>query len=142
MERHEIIVPHVPAHARGRQDDDVFTRHVSDAGNDGTWYVPRPHGPESLQLHPMWSHWVSQKTCSVRLTLPISSPKSHPNPPKRTMTNRFQLLAMVHTVMIRIENATSREQRFTLLDNAQFLYDILQEITQYEHRLITDLDVD
>jgi hypothetical protein len=58
------------------------------------------------------------------------------------MTNRFQLLAMVHTVMIRIKNATSREQRFNLLENAQILYDILQEITQYEHRLITDLDVD
>ena len=58
------------------------------------------------------------------------------------MTNRFQLLDMVHTVMTRIKNAASREQRFTLLDNAQILADILKEVTQYEQRLITDLDVD
>ena len=58
------------------------------------------------------------------------------------MTNRFQLLDMVHTVMTRIKNAASREQRFTLLDNAQILADILKEVTQYEQRLIMDLDVD
>ena len=58
------------------------------------------------------------------------------------MTNRFQLLAMVHTVMIRIKNATSREQRFTLLDNVQILSDILQEVTMYENSLRMDLDVD
>ena len=40
MERHEVLVPHVSIHTRGRQDDDVFTRHVSDAGNDGTGDVP------------------------------------------------------------------------------------------------------
>ena len=62
--------------------------------------------------------------------------------PKRTMTNRFQLLAMVHTVMTRIKNAASREQRFNLLENAQILAGILQEVTQYEQRLIMDLDVD
>ena len=50
------IVSHVSALARHRQDDDVFTRHVSDAGHDGAWDVHRPHGPESLQFHPMWSH--------------------------------------------------------------------------------------
>jgi len=58
------------------------------------------------------------------------------------MTNRFQLLDMVHTVMTRIKNAASREQRFTLLENAQILADILQEVTMYEKNLLTDLDVD
>jgi hypothetical protein len=58
------------------------------------------------------------------------------------MSNRLNLLSMIHCVMIRIKNAPSREQRFNLLENVQILTDILQEITQYEHRLITDLDVD
>jgi hypothetical protein len=44
--------------------------------------------------------------------------------------------------MIKIKNAASREQRFNLLENAQILTDILQEVTQYENRLIMDLDVD
>jgi len=44
----------VSALARGRQDDDVFTRHVSVSGLNRAWDVHRPHGPESLQLHPLW----------------------------------------------------------------------------------------
>jgi len=51
--RYKIIVSHVSALARCRQDDDVFTSHVSDAGPDGAADVPRPYGPEALQLHPM-----------------------------------------------------------------------------------------
>ena len=49
---------------------------------------------------------------------------------------------MIHTVMIKIKNAASREQRFNLLENAQMLAEILQEVTQYENSLIMDLDVD
>jgi hypothetical protein len=40
MERHEILVPHVSIRTRHRQDDDVFTSHVSDAGDDRAWDVP------------------------------------------------------------------------------------------------------
>ena len=44
--------------------------------------------------------------------------------------------------MSRIRNAANREQRFNLLENAQILADILQEVTMYEKNLLTDLDVD
>ena len=49
---------------------------------------------------------------------------------------------MIHGVMSRIRNAANREQRFNLLENAQILADILQEVTMYEKNLLTDLDVD
>jgi hypothetical protein len=49
---------------------------------------------------------------------------------------------MIHTLMTKIKNAASREQRFDLLDNAQILADILQEVTMYEKSLLADLDVD
>jgi hypothetical protein len=49
---------------------------------------------------------------------------------------------MIHCVMTLIKNAASREQRFTLLDNAQILADILREVTMYEKNLLMDLDVD
>ena len=62
--------------------------------------------------------------------------------PKRTMSNRSQVLSMIHVVMTRIKSAASRDQRFTLLENAQILADILQEVTMYEKGLLMDLDVD
>ena len=49
---------------------------------------------------------------------------------------------MIHGVMTRIKNAVNREQRFNLLENAQILADILQEVTMYEKGLLMDLDVD
>lgn len=49
---------------------------------------------------------------------------------------------MIHTLMTRIKNAPNREQRFNLLENAQILTDILQEVTMYEKSLLMDLDVD
>ena len=58
------------------------------------------------------------------------------------MSNRYQVLDMIHGVMTRIKNAASRDQRFTLLENAQILADILQEVTMYEKNLLMDLDVD
>jgi hypothetical protein len=58
------------------------------------------------------------------------------------MSNRLGVLAMIHTLMTRIKNAPSREQRFDLLENAQILTDILQEVTMYEKSLLMDLDVD
>jgi hypothetical protein len=58
------------------------------------------------------------------------------------MTNRGAVLSMIHCTITKINNAASREQRFNLLENAQMLSDILQEVTQYEKSLIMDLDVD
>ena len=49
---------------------------------------------------------------------------------------------MIHTLMTKIKNAPSREQRFNLLENAQILASILQEVTMYEKTLLVDLDVD
>ena len=57
MERYEKnIVSHVSAFARRHQDDDVFTRHVSDAVPKRGWDVYGPRGSETLQLHPMRAH--------------------------------------------------------------------------------------
>ena len=58
------------------------------------------------------------------------------------MTNRLEILDMIHGVMTRIKNAASREHRFTLLDNAHILAGILQGVTVYEKKLLMDLDVD
>ena len=58
------------------------------------------------------------------------------------MTNRLEVLDMIHSVMSRIRSAANREQRFNLLENAQILADILQEVTMYEKGLLMDLDVD
>jgi len=58
------------------------------------------------------------------------------------MSNRLIVMTMIHTLMTRIKNAPSREQRFNLLENAQILTDILQEVTMYEKSLLMDLDVD
>ena len=58
------------------------------------------------------------------------------------MSNRHHVLSMIHGVMTRIKNAANLEQRFNLLENAQILADILQEVTMYEKNLIIDLEVD
>lgn len=58
------------------------------------------------------------------------------------MTNRLEILDMIHGVMTRIKNAASREHRFTLLNNAHILAGILDEVTMYEKNLLMDLDVD
>ena len=58
------------------------------------------------------------------------------------MSNRLSVMTMIHTLMTRIKNAPSREQRFNLLENAQILTVILQEVTMYEKSLLMDLDVD
>ena len=58
------------------------------------------------------------------------------------MSNRYHVLSMIHGVMTRIKNAANLEQRFNLLENAQILTDILQEVTMYEKNLLMDLEVD
>jgi hypothetical protein len=58
------------------------------------------------------------------------------------MTNRVDVLAMIGRVMTRIKNSECREKRFTLLDNADILAGILQEVIMYEKNLLMDLDVD
>ena len=77
-----------------------------------------------------------QKTCHATLKESLWAPQV----PK--MSNRINVLSMIHTVMTKIKNASSREQRFNLLESAQILTDILQEVTVYENSLIMDLDVD
>ena len=58
------------------------------------------------------------------------------------MTNRLDILDMIHGVMTRVKRAASREQRFNLLENVQTLTVILKEVTQYEKSLLMDLEVD
>jgi hypothetical protein len=58
------------------------------------------------------------------------------------MTNRLDVLDMIHGVMTRIKRAASRDQRSNLLENVQTLTVILKEVTQYEKSLLMDLDVD
>ena len=58
------------------------------------------------------------------------------------MSNRAHLLEMIGHVMKRMKNSANREERFDLLDNAQVLAGILQEVVQFERSLVTDLDVD
>jgi hypothetical protein len=58
------------------------------------------------------------------------------------MSNRGYVLDLIQSVMRRMKNTDSREQRFTLLDNAQILAGILQEVVQFEKTLLVDLDVD
>ena len=58
------------------------------------------------------------------------------------MSNRFQILSMINNVMTKIRHVTSRDKHFDLLDNAQILTVILQEVTQYEKSLLEELDVD
>jgi hypothetical protein len=58
------------------------------------------------------------------------------------MTNRLDVLDMIHGVMTRVKRAASRDQRFNLLENVQTLTVILKEVTQYEKSLLMDLDVD
>jgi len=58
------------------------------------------------------------------------------------MTNRTVVLSMIGRVMTLVKNSASREHRFTLLENADILAGILQEVTLYENNLLVDLDVD
>jgi hypothetical protein len=73
----------------------------------------------------------------------LSCPHAHLAFTKTTkMTNRVDVLAMIGRVMTRIKNSECREKRFTLLDNADILAGILQEVIMYEKNLLMDLDVD
>ena len=49
---------------------------------------------------------------------------------------------MIHKVIANINNAGSREQRVDLLEKAQILTGILQDVTQYEQALLMDMDID
>jgi len=73
----------------------------------------------------------------------LSCPRIHLAFTKTTkMTNRFVILSMLGRIMTRIKTTDCRDQRFTLLDNADILAGILQEVTIYENNLLMDLDVD
>ena len=58
------------------------------------------------------------------------------------MSNRAQVLSMIHKIIANINKAGSREQRVNLLEKAQILAGILQDVTQYEQALITDVEID
>jgi hypothetical protein len=58
------------------------------------------------------------------------------------MTNRTEVLSMMIGLMKKIKTVTNRDQHFDLLENAQILASILQEVTIYEKNLLMDLDVD
>lgn len=58
------------------------------------------------------------------------------------MSNRAHMLQLIGHVMKRMKNTGNREERFDLLDNAQVLAGILQEVVQFEHSLLMELDVD
>ena len=58
------------------------------------------------------------------------------------MSNRGYILDLIQSVMRRMKNADSRDQRFTLLVNVQILAGILQEVVQFEQSLLVDMDVD
>lgn len=58
------------------------------------------------------------------------------------MSNRFQVLGMINHITLQIKHATSRDEHFDLLENAHILTAILQEVVQFENKLIMDLDVD
>jgi len=80
---------------------------------------------------------VDVNSCSVPpRTLVSSSNVTH------TMTNRTEVLSMMLKLMAKMKNVTSRDQHFDLLENAQILASILQEVTIYEKSLLMDLDVD
>ena len=49
---------------------------------------------------------------------------------------------MLGRIMTRIKTTDCRDQRFTLIDNADILARILHEVTIYENNLLMDLDVD
>jgi hypothetical protein len=49
---------------------------------------------------------------------------------------------MMIGLMKKIKTVTNRDQHFDLLENAQILASILQEVTIYEKNLLMDLDVD
>jgi len=58
------------------------------------------------------------------------------------MANRAHVLDIICKIMAKAKNSATREERFDLLEKTQILAGILQEVTQYEQSLITDLDID
>jgi hypothetical protein len=58
------------------------------------------------------------------------------------MANRAHVLDIICKLMAKAKNSATRDERFTLLENVQILAVILEDVTQYEKSLITDLDID
>ena len=58
------------------------------------------------------------------------------------MSNRAHVLDIICKLMAMAKNSATRDERFTLLENVQILAVILEDVTQYEKSLITDLDID
>jgi hypothetical protein len=58
------------------------------------------------------------------------------------MTSRTQLLSSISQLMKSVKNSGSYDERFELLDRVAHLSDVLQLVTNFETKLVTDLDVD
>lgn len=58
------------------------------------------------------------------------------------MSNRAQILKAISKLMAAVKNSGSTEERFTHLDNIALLSNILQDVTNFENKLISEIDVD
>lgn len=58
------------------------------------------------------------------------------------MSNRTQLLGAITKLMKAAKNSASTEERFTHLETIALLGDVLEEVTNFENKLLSDLDVD
>jgi hypothetical protein len=58
------------------------------------------------------------------------------------MTSRTQLLSSISRLMKSVKNSGNYDERFELLDRVAHLSDVLQLVTNFEMKLVTDLDVD
>lgn len=58
------------------------------------------------------------------------------------MSNRHLVLDFINRAMARVKLASTREQRFDLLENISVLSDILKDVTTFEQGLLADLDVE
>jgi len=48
----------------------------------------------------------------------------------------------MHTLMVNIKNTDDREKRFEMLESIEILSEILRSVSNFESKLLTDLDVD
>lgn len=58
------------------------------------------------------------------------------------MSGSSQVFGYIKNVSAKIHTAATRDERFDLLDNVSILMQVLQEVTLYERKLVTDLDID
>jgi hypothetical protein len=57
-------------------------------------------------------------------------------------TPKTQLMSSIHSLMMNIKNTDDREKRFEMLESIEILSEILRSVSNFESKLLTDLDVD